>query len=249
MERNPSRRRRTRQARPSPISSRKSGGTWKTYQESLPPHGADGVNYSDGVYTNNTNFANVGPAATPLTSASLVFLYAAKHNPFVYFSSIQEGTQPGSGLTNVVGYDGPRGLYADLARATFPSSRSSFPTSATISTDAATPATIAAFDPNDNGTLVGLNPALMQRGDVALNTLVTSIKSSPVWKAGNNAIVVVWDEDDYSVSPTVNKVLADRRHQLRIPWHPEHRGLQSLLAAEVDRGRPWLSLPESCLRQ
>ncbi len=48
----------------------------------------------------------------------------------------------------------------------------------------------------------------MQRGDVAVKELITAIKQSPVWPQGNNAIVVVWDEDDYSISPTVNKVLA-----------------------------------------
>ena len=183
------------------------GGTWKTYQENLPPHGADGVNYSDGVYTNNTNFANIQPAVTPLTSASLVFLYAAKHNPFVYFSSIQEGTQPGSGLANAVGYDGPHGLYADLATGNVPQFSFIVPNQCNDQHGRGNAGDYCAFDPNDNGTLVGLNPALMQRGDVALNTLVTSIKASPAWKTGNNAIVVVWDEDDYSITPTVNKVL------------------------------------------
>jgi hypothetical protein len=36
--------------------------------------------------------------------------------------------------------------------------------------------------------------------------LVTSIKASPVWKKGHNAIIILWDEDDYSVSPTTNQV-------------------------------------------
>jgi len=184
------------------------GGTWKSYQESLPPQGADGVNYSDGVYTNLTNFANITPAITPpLTSADLVFLYAAKHNPFVYFSSIQEGIQPGSSLANVVGFDGPRGLYADLSSGNVPMFSFIAPNQCNDQHGRGNAGAYCNFDPNDNGTLTGLNPALMQRGDVALRTIVTSIKSSPVWKQGNNAIVVVWDEDDYSVTPTVNKVL------------------------------------------
>jgi hypothetical protein len=184
------------------------GGTWKSYQESLPPQGADGINYSDGVYTNLTNFANITPAITPaLTSADLVFLYAAKHNPFVYFSSIQEATQPGSNLTNVVGFDGPRGLYADLSSGNVPMFSFIAPNQCNDQHGRGNAGAYCNFDPNDNGTLIGLNPALMERGDVALRTIVTSIKSSPAWKQGNNAIVVVWDEDDYSVSPTVNKVL------------------------------------------
>ena len=63
------------------------------------------------------------------------------------------------------------------------------------------------FDPNDNGTQAGLNPALMQLGDVAAKRIVNSIKQSPVWKVGKNAIVVVCDENDYRVAPNTNNVL------------------------------------------
>ena len=31
-----------------------------------------------------------------------------------------------------------------------------------------------------------------------MNRIVSSITSSPVWRFGNNAIVIVWDENDYS---------------------------------------------------
>jgi phosphatidylinositol-3-phosphatase len=34
---------------------------------------------------------------------------------------------------------------------------------------------------------------------------VTSIKSSSAWKKGNNAIIVVWNENDYTA--TLNQVL------------------------------------------
>jgi hypothetical protein len=50
-----------------------------------------------------------------LSTADVVALYAAKHNPFVYFRSIQEWDEPGSSLDNVAGFDGPGGLYADLS--------------------------------------------------------------------------------------------------------------------------------------
>jgi hypothetical protein len=183
------------------------GGTWKSYQESLPPGGADGVNYSDGVYTNNTDFTKILPAITPpLTSADLVFLYAAKHNPFVYFRSIQEAEQPGSDLTNTVDFEGANGLYSDLAAGTVPKYSFIAPNQCNDQHGRGNAGAYCNFDPNDNGTLVGLNPALMQRGDVALKTIVTAIKKSPIWKQGRNAIIVVWDEDDYSITPTVNKV-------------------------------------------
>ena len=44
-------------------------------------------------------------------------------------------------------------------------------------------------------------------GDVAVKRIVTAIKNSPAWRQGQNAIAILWDEDDYSVSPTINKVL------------------------------------------
>jgi len=184
------------------------GMTWKSYQEGLPPGGADGVNYSDGVYTNLTDFSKITPALTPpLSPSDIVYLYAAKHNPFVYFRSIQEGEQPGSDLTNVVGFDGAGGLYADLAAGTVPNFSFIAPNQCNDQHGRGNGGPYCAFDPNDNGTQTGLNPALMHRGDVALKQIVTAIKKSPVWAQGHNAIAIVWDEDDYSVSPTVNKVL------------------------------------------
>jgi hypothetical protein len=61
------------------------------------------------------------PAPTPaLTSSDILQLYASKHNPFVYFSSIQEGVQPGSNLTNTVGFDSPGGLQRHLQSGSIP---------------------------------------------------------------------------------------------------------------------------------
>jgi len=201
------------------------GGTWKSYQESLPPQGADSVNYSDGFFTNNTNFSAITPALTPALSMSdIVFLYAAKHNPFVYFRSVQEGEQPGSDLTNVVGFDGWNGLYADLSTGSVPMFSFIVPNQCNDQHGRGNAGPFCNFDPNDNGTQAGLNPALMQLGDVALKHIVTAIKRSPVWRQGNNAIVVVWDEDDYSISPTVNKVL------LIVDTNYGSHGLQSATA-------------------
>lgn len=63
------------------------------------------------------------------------------------------------------------------------------------------------FDPASNGTQVGLNPALIYQCDLALRNLVKAIHASPAWKDGRNAIVVLWDENDYSGTPNVNQVL------------------------------------------
>lgn len=201
------------------------GRTWKSYQESLGPWSADTINYSDGFYTNNTNFSLITPVQTPpLTSAGIVLLYAAKHNPFVYFRSIQEGYEPGSSLANVVDFAGANGLYADLHAGTVPTFSFIVPNQCNDQHGRGNAGPFCNFDPNDNGTQAGLNPALMQRGDIALKQIITAIKASPVWEQGNNAIVVVWDEDDYSISPTVNQVL------LIVDTNYGSHGLQSAVA-------------------
>ncbi|MFN7997007.1 MAG: alkaline phosphatase family protein [Bryobacteraceae bacterium] len=184
------------------------GRTWKSYQESLPPQGADNVNYSDGFYTNNTNFSAITPALTPpLSSKDIVFLYAAKHNPFVYFRSVQEGYQPGSDLSNSAAFEGAGGLYADLQSGAVPTYSLIAPNQCNDQHGRGNAGPYCAYDPSDDGTQAGLNPALMQRGDASVQRIVTAIKQSPVWKQGQNAIVVLWDENDYSTAPNTNNVL------------------------------------------
>jgi phosphatidylinositol-3-phosphatase len=179
------------------------GLSWKSYQESLPLAGAANVDYSDGILTDSSDFGAYG-----LSSSDLVFLYGAKHNPFVYFKSVQDGSANNS-LANVVGFDGDNGLYADLRAGRAPTLAFIVPNQCNDQHGRGNAGNTCAFDPNDNGTQTGLNPALMYRGDLAVQRIVTAIKSSSLWSkdGGDNAIVVVWDEDDYSVSPTVNKVL------------------------------------------
>ena len=184
------------------------GGAWKSYQEGLPPQGADNVNYSDGFYSNLTNFSLITPVLTPpLSPSDIVFLYAVKHNPFVYFRSVQEAEQPGSDLTNVAGFAGWNGLYADLRSGSVPTFSLIAPNQCNDQHGRGNAGPYCNYDPNDNGTQAGLNPALMQRGDIAVKQIVTAIKESPVWKQGNNAIVIVWDENDYSIAPNTNNVL------------------------------------------
>jgi hypothetical protein len=52
-----------------------------------------------------------------------------------------------------------------------------------------------------------MNPALAIRGDQTVQKLVGAIKASRVWKEGHNAIIVMWDESDFSVKPNTNQVM------------------------------------------
>jgi len=179
------------------------GRRWKSYQESLPPTGADGVNFSDGFFTDSSNITEV----LPNEAQSLIKLYAAKHNPFVYFRSVQEGQDPRNSLKNIVGFEGADGLYADLGSGHVPAFSFIAPNQCNDQHGRGNAGPQCDFDPNDNGTQTGLNPALIYLGDVTLRTIVNAIHKSPVWREGRNAIVVAWDEDDYSVAPTTNRVL------------------------------------------
>ena len=174
------------------------GKSWKTYQQSLPPSGADGVNYADGFFTDSSNI----PGAIPGEAQSLIKLYAAKHDPFVYFRSVQEG-----GLGHVVGFQGANGLFDDLATGHVSNFSFIAPDQCNDQHGRGNAGPQCDFDPANDGTQNGLNPALISIGDQTLSTIVKAIKDSQVWHEGKNAIVVLWDEDDYSVSPTVNQVL------------------------------------------
>jgi hypothetical protein len=197
------------------------GKSWKSYQESLPLGGADKVNYSDGIFTNNTDFSQILPALNPpLTQGGVVKLYASKHNPFVYFRSVQEGTDPRNSLNNSVGFDGPNGLYADLAAGKVPSFSFIAPNQCNDMHGRGNAGPFCNYDPTSDGSQAGLNPALIYQGDVTVKRLVQSIKASPAWHEGQNAIIVMWDENDYSLAPNNNKVMVivdtnrdgDRRH-------------------------------------
>jgi hypothetical protein len=179
------------------------GKTWKSYQESLPAAGADGVNNSDGFFTDASNI----PSVIPGEKQTLINLYAVKHNPFAYFQSVQEGMNPRNSLKNMVGFQGAHGLFDDLNSGHLPNLSFIVPNQCNDQHGRGNAGPVCDFDPADNGTQVGLNPALIYQGDLTLRTLVNAIHNSPVWQEGHNAIVIVWDENDYSVLPTTNQVL------------------------------------------
>ncbi len=179
------------------------GLSWKSYQESLPLGSIWGVNWSNGTATNLTDFS----ALSPLTSKSVVQAYAVKHNPFAYFKDVQEGWRRDNSLENVVGFDGPRGLYADLASGDVPSLSFIAPNQCNDQHGRGNGDAFCAFDPGDsagltNGTQAGLNRGLIQQGDTTIERIVEAIHASRVWHEGRNAIVIVWDENDYSGAAT-----------------------------------------------
>lgn len=216
------------------------GRTWKSYQESLPPTGADNIGFSDGFFTDNPKI-NPVPAGETQT---LIKLYAAKHNPFVYFRSVQEGQTPGLSLKNVTGFEGVGGLFEDLSAGKVPQFSFIAPNQCNDQHGRGNAGPACDFDPNDDGSQAGLNPGLIFLGDLTLRNLVSAIHRSPAWREGHNAIVIVWDENDFSFVPNLNQVLliVDTNygiHSVKSAQHYTHFSL--LKSLEAGFGLPCLN--------
>lgn len=160
------------------------GRTWKSYQENLPPYGADRVNNSDGLISDVT-------APEP----GMPKLYAVKHNPFVYFANVQA-----HGLKNVVGFDR---LFADLASGHVPNYAMIAPNQCHDQHGRGS-SEVGPGCSTDSGTIA--------QGDAALSTLIKAIKASEAWTEGNNVIVTVWDENDYGTEPNQVVTIVDTNY-------------------------------------
>ncbi len=194
----------------------RAGKSWKSYQEGLPEIGADGVNVSDGYYSAGgknaagvnvtSNFAALSTPGNPVSADNIVYLYAVKHNPFAYFRSVQEGNDPDLSLRRVASFEGQQGLYADLKADKVPNFAFIAPNQCNDMHGRGNGTAFCNYDADDNGTQNGLNPSLILQGDLALQRIVTAIKASKVWSERRSAIVVLWDENDYSTH-TSNQVV------------------------------------------
>lgn len=178
--------------------------SWKAYEESLPSVTSSdsgvptvfGVNYSDGVFSNLSSNGSDGQQNVFATGTGPIGkLYAVKHNPFAYFENIEEGSNPALSLARVADFDGNNGLWADLQRPLraphlfFIVPNQCHDMHGFVS--GGTPVCASGGSGNVNNNL------LIREGDAALAKIINAIKTSPTWFFGRNAIVVVWDEDDY----------------------------------------------------
>jgi hypothetical protein len=66
--------------------------------------------------------------------------------------------------------------------------------------------------PSEMGTGCSVDQNAIAQGDAALSILIAAIKSSPAWKEGNNVIVTVWDENDYSSLPNEVVTIVDTNY-------------------------------------
>jgi hypothetical protein len=224
------------------VAARKS---WKSYQEGLPIIGPDGVNVSDGYYiiggknaagaNVSTNFTPLSTTGNPNSASDIVYLYAIKHDPFAYFASVQQGSNPALSLNQIVPFEGQQGLYADLRAGKVPNFAFIAPNQCDDMHGRGNGTSFCQYDADDNGTQTGLNPALIMQGDLAVQRIVTAIKASPVWRNSKSAIVILWDENDYSTSTSNQVVLiVDTnygRHQIQSSQFYDHYSLTKTLDA------------------
>jgi len=165
------------------------GMSWKSYQEDLPPYGADGVNASDGLVSNTTQ-----------SEPGMPQLYAVKHNPFAYFGSVQAGTTEGLSLKQITDF---HQLYADL-------NSGHVPNLAFIAPDQCHDQ--HSRGATEMGTGCSVDQNAIAQGDAGLSTLIAAIHNSPVWKEGRAVIVTVWDENDYSSLPNQVATIIDTNY-------------------------------------
>jgi hypothetical protein len=206
--------------------------TWKTYQESLPTvqPGVAGVNYADGA------FSNLSPAAA-FAPGPIQKLYAVKHDPFVYFQNIEMSTQEGLSLDQVQDFDGPHGLWADLQTNNAPNFSVIVPNQCHDMHGGVSGGTPICSTKTDAETAL-----FIQEGDAAVAKLVNGIKASPAWKQGRNAIVLVYDENDYEDAANTVVMLVETSYsangqQSAVPY--DHYSL--LRTLEAGFGLPCLN--------
>jgi phosphatidylinositol-3-phosphatase len=129
-------------------------------------------------YVDPSNVVSSGPQANgPYTfkwPSNTDALYASKHNPFINFT----GTQ--GDLSQMVP-DNQLGV--DLLAGHLPNYSLVVPDQC--------------HDMHGTGGCSATN-ALIQTGDQYVGTTVSEVMASPTWNQGNNAIVITWDEDDFS---------------------------------------------------
>jgi phospholipase C len=159
-------------------------------------------------------------------------LYASKHNPFINF----RGTQ--GALDNMVP---DTQLAADLNHNTLPNLSYVVPDQC--------------HDMHGTGSCPDTN-ALISAGDTYVNNTVNTIMASRTWTHGRNAIVITWDEDDYSdqgqpgtgccgANPggghVVTMVITNDRHPHHIVDTTPYNHYSLLRTIEQEFGLPYLA--------
>jgi phospholipase C len=118
---------------------------------------------------------------SPESASDPAALYAAKHTGFTNFATVHADADLPAEL---VGFDA---LTRDLRSGDVPAFSLIVPNQCNEMHGIDSPKAPPDCAKGDDG--------LVRRGDATVGDLVTSIQASPIWKTGNTAVVITWDED------------------------------------------------------
>jgi hypothetical protein len=108
----------------------------------------------------------------------------------------------------VVPFDGPNGLYADLASGNVPNYSFIAPNQCNDQHGRGNGTQFCQYDPERQRHASWPESGIDGARRSGPSADRGAIHASPAWKKGHNAIVTIWDEDDYSIAPTINQVAA-----------------------------------------
>ncbi len=153
------------------------GLTWKAYMQSMPYTGYTGATYPNPV---------VNGQVVPVS------LYVQKHNPFMYFSDIRNNPER---MEKIVPLEQ---LNDDLASNNVPNFVWVSPDTCNDMHGISSSGAKLINNLNCAYPASGLDHKIIKLGDTFLKNYVSLIMNSRVWKTTKSAIVIAWDENDYS---------------------------------------------------
>jgi len=150
------------------------GLSWKAYMEDIRPD------------AKTDEYAPVGSDGKVVAK-----LYAQKHNPFMYFSTVRDNP---ARMERIVPYDA---LARDLAAGTAPTFAWITPNQCHDMHGISPASAEKVHIPDCAYVRTGLDHKVIRLGDAWLSDTVATIRNSPAWAEGA-VILIVWDEDDYT---------------------------------------------------
>lgn len=153
------------------------GLSWKAYMQSMPYTGYTGEYYP---------YTTVNGQTVP------VKLYAQKHDPFMYFPAIRNNPERLEKIVPYTHFD------SDLESGKVPNFVWISPDQCHDMHGVSTSNAQFLNNPDCAFPASGLDHSIIKLGDNYLRKTVDEITESRVWRTQKSALVIVWDENDYS---------------------------------------------------
>ncbi len=153
------------------------GLSWKAYMQGLPYTGYTGEYWP---------YQIVNGQVIPIK------IYAQKHDPFMYFTDIRSNPERVEKIVPFSNFE------HDLDSGQVPNFVFISPDQCHDMHGVSTQNAQAVGIPNCAFPASGLDHSIIQLGDAYLQSTVSQIMASHVWKTEKSAIVIAWDENDYT---------------------------------------------------